>query len=199
MHFIFLTRCYRTTNIDTIKKNIFALFASQSKHTYQQELIVDMTHGQNKDDFIAFADEHTHITLVYTKDDNDKYMYKVIDKVVETLDIENAFTYMLDDDNILKSNFLEVLDDYHDEDAIVFKFENNLKMGTPAAIIMGCVGYIDCGSFIVRLPIMKQFKIGNEESSWEADGRFMQKLLDSGCRVRFLDKKLAYYNALPKP
>ena len=193
MHFIFLTRCFTPNTIQIIKDNIKSVFDNQvndTHHTYEQRLIVDMSHGQNPDIFTPFADEHTIIHFIPNK--KDYYMYEDCDDLLATIHQDNTYVYFLDDDNILAPNFLGLCDEFTDEDIVIFKLENHDGWGNE-----GCgVCTVDIGNYISKLSILQKYKIGTCEDSRCCDGHFVEVLRANNCSFKYVNKVYGFYNKL---
>lgn len=192
MHFLFLTRCYKTTNLQTIKDDIKAVF-DNSEHTYELALLVDLSHGQNEDQFKAFEDDKTTVHFVHHK--KDTYMYEDSDDYLATVDKDedNTYVYFLDDDNTIKSDLLHVFDTSDNVDMIIFKLEGR-AWGNK-----GCtIGNVDIGNYITKLKVIKKVKIGYSDSH-VADGHFVETIRKNKYSIVYIDKSLGYYNKLPRP
>ena len=191
MHFIFLTRCFTTKNLQRIKDDIKAVF-SGSKHTYQHVLLVDMSHALTKDDptttnrFDAFVDNNTKVHYVYNK--KDYYMYYACDDYLATLEDQDAYVYFLDDDNTLKPDFIKVCDTSENIDLIIFKLDNHPHWGN-----VGCTeGNVDIGNYITKLNVIKEYKIGDVQSR-SSDGLFVEKLRKNKRSILYINETLGYY------
>lgn len=193
MHIVFITRCYKPTNIQKIKDNLKEVFSKQTNFTYQQYLVVDMTHGGTEDQFNFFKDDLTHVQFAYEK--IDQYNCNYIDLLVDKINKENTFVYILDDDNLIKKEFLNIFNNYNNEDMIIFHNDghNCYKDG----IIR--VGGIDMCNFITKLQTMKQIKFYDGEDSYSCDGRFAVKVLKSQKKILYLKDSCVIYGALSKP
>ena len=194
MHIVFITRCYKPTNIQIIKNNLKEVFSSSSEHTYQQYLVVDMTHGEKQEDFNAFKDNVTSVWFTYQK--VDRYNYDGVDKVVSTINKENTFIYVLDDDNLIKDNFLHIFDNYNNEDMIVFPDDDPVCYHYGDEI---CEGGLDLCNYITKLETMKQLKFYDGRESASSDGRFAVKVLKSQKKMLYLKDAFVIYGTLPKP
>ena len=199
MHFIFLTRCYRPTNIATIKKNIEDTFKG-SEHSYLHVILVDLTHGENQETFTPFVDNNTLIGLVSSKAPNDTQMTIGMDDILNMINSNTSYVYILDDDNLLHKDFLSICEDCDDEDAVVFKIVGRPELGNPSIMNMHPVCHIDWANYITKLGTMKKLKIyhGGTSSLCE-DGLFFLKLMQNKCKIKFVNKEIAFYNRLPKP
>lgn len=199
MNFLFITRCYKTTNLGAVNKSIRDVF-TDTEHTYVHMLIVDLTRGGSRDDFLKFDNDHTELHFVTSKQSNDAWMDIPLDFLLRRRTDDDSFVYMLDDDNLLHKNFLEVAEHCENTDAVVFKTFGYPDRGRPELMTGEVIGKIDWSNFITRLGIMKMLTVyhGGESGVCE-DGIFFLKMRAVGCRIKFVDKILAYYNKLPKP
>ena len=199
MHFLFLTRCYNSTNIQTIKENLRSIFNNQKQdthHTYQQVLLVDMDRSKLKEeDFSLFQDSNTEVHFVYNK--KDRFLAYAIDDYLETIEQENTYVYILDDDNLIKENFLDVCNYVEDNDIVIFKLENKTWLAGES-ILKGANAKTDWANCLTKLSIMKQYKVGCSYSH-NCDGQFVDKVIKANAKVKILNEQFGYYNKLPKP
>lgn len=197
MKTVFITRCYKPTNLQRIKQNLKSVFANQDKHSYVQYLLVDMSYGEKQQNFKCFEDEHTIIHFTYNK--KDYYNNAGIDEVIQSIeDDQNTFVFVLDDDNLIDNNFLTVYDNYQGED-ILFVNCQRFKI-TPPVVVGKVVGKVDTSNYIVKLKVRKQTPIYVEgEKSYPADGRFFQNLLKKQYTIKYLCYKVTTYAAMNRP
>lgn len=191
MHFIFLTRCFKPDNIQAIKDSIKSTFESHDEHTYKHVLLVDMSHTEAKEDqFDCFVDNYTDVHYVRKKKDH--YMYNDVSDYLETVEDREAYVYLLDDDNIIKPDFIKVCDTSENVDLIIFKLDDHEQWGKK-----GCgSGSVDIGNYITKLSILKKYKFDTNESSRCADGRFVERLRENKCSIIYINEYLGYYNKL---
>jgi hypothetical protein len=195
MKFYFVTRCTRLQNIQQIKDSIKNVFADK-EHTYIHILLVDATHGMKREDFEGFADEHTHVHFIDWKPDGDVFVTRGIDDVLAKYN-DDAYVYMLDDDNILRHNFLDVCE-YIDKDydVIVFRVEHFSHLGDKQIMWKDPVGLIDWSNFIATLSTYHKCKVYHPERRYCDDGMFILYAKRANCRFRFIDKVFGYYNEI---
>ena len=213
MHCIFITRCYKATNIQTIKENLRDVFKG-SKHTYVQVLMCDLTRGELLDlNTPEFLIDGLTVPLIVTKKTfRDKYNTKVVDDALsigsDSLWIGRAkeetsvFVYILDDDNQITLDFLAALDacEDGDPDAVVFKVYGHPQWGDISILDHDAVGKIDWANMLIRLDVIKCLKVYTlGADSQKSDGLFFEKMKREGCTIKFLNQICGRYNALPKP
>ena len=197
MKVIFITRCYKPTNLQAIKDNLREVFSKQTEHSYVQYLLVDMSYGEKEQAFKCFEDDHTKAIFTYNKVDH--YNNYGIDLLCSTIeDDDNTWVYVLDDDNLINDNFIKALNSYVDEDVLVvnsnqFFYVMPLKLGK-------VVGYIDTSSYIVKLKARKETPIYIEgEISYAADGRFFENLMKKQYKIKYTYQRALTKSALKRP
>lgn len=193
MRFILITRCYKPTNIETIRQNIKQVFAD-TQHSYLHILVVDASHGVPSEAFSKYADPYTKVYYL-NKVKQDTQNTRGIDHALQ-FESGHAYVFILDDDNLLHPDFLKIADSCTD-DAVVFKIEGRESLGNRSIMQQDPVGRIDWANFVTRLDVMKRLKAQNDGIC--EDGIFFRKLKSNNCSIRFLDDVAAYYNKLPKP
>lgn len=193
MHFIFLTRCYNPVNLAKIKDDIKRLFIGK-EHTYEHLIVVDLTHGASRDDFTEFADDVTKVFFTEQKPPNDTQNVFGMNEAISTV-ITDGYVYVLDDDNTLHQYFLDICNDCHGEDVIVFKIIGRPDLGNPCTLHI--LKRIDWANFITKLDTMKNLKIDVGDNRNE-DALFFTKMSQHKCKIKFVNKMIAYYNALPR-
>ena len=197
MNVIFVTRCYKPTNLQAIKDNLKEVFAKQTEHSYVHYLVVDMSYDEKQKTFNQFADEHTKVFFVYNK--KDYYNNWGMDQLFKRLEgDQNTWVYVMDDDNLINSDFLKALDSYTDEDVLVVN-SNHFSYQAPLPIDK-IVGYIDTSSYIVKLKARKEVPVYVEgQISYAADGRFFENLAKKQYKIRYTGIKALTKSALKRP
>lgn len=197
MNIIFITRCYKPTNIQRIKDNLKSIFEKQDNISYVQYLLVDLTYNEPQQNFKVFEDEHTRVHFTYNKKDH--YNNFGLDEVIKSIpDDQNTFVYVLDDDNLINENFTKVFDSYQGED-IIFVNARRFQL-TPPIKVGRVVGYVNTSNYIVKLKARKETPIYVEgEKSYPADGKFFQNLLKKDYSIKYLNYDVCGYNVMSRP
>ena len=198
MHFTIITRCSRPDNLEAVQDSIRNVFGL-TEHTYQHILIVDCTGPYKDSDYKQFADKADKVSYVYDKTGNDKFMAADIDNALIAFNVpDDSYVYILDDDNILHPDFLDVCKEIEDRDIIVFKVKGHSNWGR--SDIGNAIRHIDWANFITKAEVMKRIKVfRKDKKSSEIDGNFFNNAVwDAKCSVKFIDRELAYYNALKR-
>lgn len=198
MNIIFITRCYKPTNLQVIKDNLKEVFYNQSDHTYVHYLLVDMSYGENEQAFKCFEDEHTKTYFTYNKKDH--YNNSGIDQLLKTINgDQNDWVYVLDDDNNITKDILRAFENYQNEDVIIVN-SNLIRVSIP--LVPGkIVGKSDTANYIVKLRVRKETPIYIEgQKSYSADGKFLQNLVLKGYKLKNrTDLIVTKYRALSRP
>ena len=213
MHCIFITRCYKATNIQTIKDNLKEVFKG-SKYTYEHRLIVDATRLNNwLEEFGKYhLDCFLPSTIYHEKRPKDEYNTFGIDEFIsgawdswfiqKKMEKGGVYVYILDDDNQITPDFLAALDacEDGDPDAVVFKVYRHPQWGDISILDHDAIGKIDWANMLIRLDVMKRLKVYTlGADSQKSDGLFFEKMKREGCAIKFLNQICGRYNALPKP
>lgn len=197
MKVIFVTRCYKPTNIQRIKDNLKQVFSAQTEHSYIQYLLVDMSYGQSEQSFKCFEDEHTVVLFTYEK--KDYYNTFGIDQLINSIkDQQNVWVYFLDDDNFINQNFLTIFNNYQGEDVFVVN-SNRLSFNKPLTV-GNVVSKIDLCNYIVTLKVKKENNFYKENQlSYASDGRFFENLLKKQYKIKYLNQRVVTKDAMKRP
>ena len=204
MKCLFLTRCYKTTNLKRIQENLESVFR-HTDHTYRHIILADLTHGTDIDEF----QQYSLVSGVYPivkKPSKDEYCTQAIDDCLYLIgdDVSNTCVYVLDDDNLILPEFLAALDraERTGAEVVVFKVEGHPDWGNKEDMKYSAVGKIDWSNYITSLFYMKHIGVYNPNAnSHDADGVFFDALnneFNIG-NIEYMDKICGCYNALPKP
>ena len=202
MNIVFITRCFKPTNLEAIKSRLKEVFHHTS-HTYRHFIVVDMTRAESPAPFADFCDPNTTVVSSNEKPQADEYNTKAIDEVLATYYTpRETFVYILDDDNTISEDFLRVCDFCeHNKgaDALVFQIGSRPELGQRFIKPGEAIGKIDWANFVTRLEVMKRLKIFTGTDSQTADGQFFNRMLERDAAILYVDEPLCFYNALPKP
>ena len=197
MNIIFVTRCYKPTNLQILKDNLKEVFQKQTEHTYVQYLLVDMSYGQKEQAFYPFEDEHTKVVITYNK--IDYYNSSNIDSLTNRLKSDqNSWVYCLDDDNLINDNFLTIFNNLQDEEVLVVN-NNYLKFNSPLQVGK-IIGKIDLCNYVVKLNVKKKVDFYDQDKlSYECDGRFFEKLVTQQYKIKYTNICVVKKGALKRP
>ena len=194
MNIIFITRCYKPTNLQQSKDNLREVFANQVEHTYVQYLLVDMSYGETEEHFKCFEDENTKVVFIYNK--KDYYNNYGIDQVVNSIeDDQNTWIYVFDDDNLLNKDFINIFDEYEGEEVLVVNWNK------PHCTVGNVVGKVDTCNYIVKLRVRKETPVYYEGfKSYPADGVFFENLMKKQYKIKYTTHyNVITYAALKRP
>ena len=202
MTFVIITRTHKTDTIQILKDNIKKVFGQ--KKNYIHYLICDLTGGVSKEEFEQFADEKTALWFVDETTKRDKYCAYNIDDLVRSLrGFNDYWIYILDHDNLLKSNF-PTLENFCKEEypVVVFNIQTEPIWkgfdGTVEAPLeyKKALFHINSANYIVHISVFDKCGHGNRiKSDWH-DGIFMQKVLYYKIPVKYLNGYYRFHNAL---
>lgn len=197
MNVVFITRCYKPTNIQRIKDNLKSIFEKQDNISYVQYLLVDLTYNEPQQNFKVFEDEHTRVHFTYYKKDH--YNNFGIDQLVSTIKgDQNTWIYFLDDDNFITNDFPKIFDNYQGEDVLVVN--NNALRFTSLPVIGKVIGNIDISNYVVKLNVMKKNNMYVEgKKSYSADGAFFENLLKHQYKFKCTNIYALTKDALKRP
>lgn len=197
MNIVFITRCYKPTNIQAIKDNIKEVFSNQEEHNYTQYLLVDLSYNQLQENFKCFEDDKTKVVFTYNK--RDHYNSYGISQLIKTLEgDQNTWVYILDDDNFILKDFLTVFSKQSNEDVLVVN--NNALKFTSLPAIGKVIGNIDVSNYIVKLNVFKDNSFFVEgRKSYQSDGLFFENLLKKQYLFKCTNKCVITKDALKRP
>lgn len=197
MNIIFITRCYKPTNIQRIKDNLLEVFSNQDKISYIQYLLVDLSYNEPQQNFKCFEDEHTKVHFTYQK--KDYYNTFGIDQIVQAVSSDqNSWVYILDDDNLITKNFLSIFDNYQGEEVLLA--DNNAYRYVYPPEIGKVIGKIDMSNYVVKLNIFKDNHIYIEgNKSYQSDGAYFELLLKKQYKVKCTKQYIVTKSALSRP
>ena len=197
---IIITRTFNPNRIVTIKQNLKNVLQKHDVQ-YVHYLVVDLTRGATKEQFLQFEDQRTKCFFIQKKKEKDKYCSWNIDQLISQVK-EQGYIYMLDDDNLLAENFYQ-LNKFNSKEAPVLVFNVHFKKptstyrGVVSPIAKGqAIGRIDISNYMVDIELYKKLKFGTDLNSQQSDGIFFNKLLQSGVEVKYLNEFYGNYNAL---
>lgn len=202
MNIVFITRCFKPTNLEAIKSRLKEVFHHTS-HTYRHFILVDMTRAESPAPFADFCDPNTTVVFSNEKPPADEYNTKAIDEVLATFNPPNPWdywVYVLDDDNAINENFL-ILCEREPKfcEAVIFKVADHPDWGNHINFWENAVGKVDWANFVTRMDIMQRVKVFDGTHSQTADGEFINKLNNMNATILYMGEEIATYNALPKP
>ena len=199
MHFTIITRCFEPNTLQQIKENVANVFSKQTEHDYTNLILVDLTHGEVEQHFKNFADEKTKVYFVYQKDKEDRHICEGVDRMLENYN-EQGYVYMLDDDNLLRENFLDVVKeiDPTTDDVVLFRVQDHPCWAVEEKIKRRkdafCI--VDWSCILTKLNVMKDLKVFVPKTPRQADGRFINKVLRSDYNIKYLTNIYGVYNIL---
>lgn len=202
MTFVIITRTHKTDTIQILKDNIKKVFGQ--KKNYIHYIIADLTGGVSKEQFKQFADEKTALWFVDETTKRDKYCAYNIDDLVRTLRWNDDYwIYILDHDNLLRSNFPQ-LEQYCNVETpvIVFNIQTEpIWKGFDGIVkkpleYKHALFYINSANYLVHISVFDLCGHGNNISSAVHDGVFMEKVLYYKIPIKYLNQFYGYNNAL---
>ena len=202
MTFIIITRTYKTDTIPILKSNIKKVFGQ--KQNYIHYIICDLTGGVSKVHFKKYRDEHTKLYFVTPELKRDKFCTHNIDDLIETLKgNDDYWIYILDHDNLLKSNFPS-LENFCKTDypVVVFNIETApIWAGFNGTIqkpfVKGkALCYVNSANYIAHISVFDKCKHGNTLHSQVHDGLWMEQVLANNIPIKYLNGYYRLHNAL---
>lgn len=202
MTFCIITRTYKTDTIQILKDNIKKVFGQ--KKNYVHYIICDLTGGVSKEEFKKFEDEKTALWFVDETTKRDKFCAYNIDDLVRSLRWNDDYwIYILDHDNLLKSNFPS-LENFCKKEypVIVFNIQTPPIWkefdGTVKAPLeyTKALFHINSANYLVHISVFDKCGHGNNiKSDWH-DGIFIEKVLYYKMPIKYLNGYYGYNNAI---
>jgi hypothetical protein len=191
-----ITRCTRTTKL----KEIFDSLKFDSKKISMIWYVLFDLNSINEisSDTLTFLSDKA-VLRFYNSEPND-YGHDLINKTID--EISDGLIYVLDDDNILHSNFKTLIEDWVDNhfsyDGLIF----NQKIGgidftgldEREASLENCkVGHIDMAQFCLKRKLIGDVRI--PKNLYVGDGMFIERLVKENPQgFRFVKEIGCYYN-----
>ena len=202
MTFVIITRTHRINTIPILKSNIKKVFGE--KKNYIHYIICDLTGGISKEQFKKYADEKTALWFVDETTKRDKFCTHNIDDLIETLKWNDDYwIYLLDHDNLLKSNFPS-LENFCKKETPVVVF--NIETAPIWAGFDGIIKkpfergkalcYVNSANYLAHISVFDKCKHGNTLHSQLHDGLWMEQVLANNIPIKYLNGYYGYHNAL---
>jgi len=191
-----LTRCTRLSNLRIIRDTVFPSPLDVTWH-----IIFDTSIVKSFNNVLIDELKQLPTKIYYIESNGTDYLYPQLSDIINTID--EGFVSILDDDNILHSDFYnsieKIIKQYPDKKAFVYKQYIGGKDFT--GLKVRDIGpehmklqHIDSAQYIIEVNL---YKTRQYEEGYDADGRFIEPFYkEHADKFHFIDEVLCYYNHL---
>jgi glycosyltransferase involved in cell wall biosynthesis len=191
-----LTRCTRLSNLRIIRDTVFPSSLDVTWH-----IIFDTSIVKSFNKVLIEELKQLPTKLYFIESNHTDYLYPQLSDIIDTID--EGFVGVLDDDNILHSDFYKgietAINQNPDKKAFVYKQYVGGKDFT--GLKVRDIGpehmklqHIDSAQYIIEANL---YKTRRYEEGYDADGRFIEPFYkEHADKFHFIDEVLCYYNHL---